>query len=229
MTDNRICTATKKDGAPCTVPAVRGTDKCFAHSKTREQQRKAQAGQARQRRAKKLNPLDAFQGATLVQVTDMAGKCLNGIPLISHEAARHYNGPREVTPEGVYVGLMLLLVLTGPHLSPSEARVALDAAVPLTMRPPYMPPPEDVYRAGRAEWRKAALVYREATGLLIDVYPPHLIAGWEDAWEVLKNEPLPTFEDWQVEPLGDSPTHVLARSPEGAEVIVRREISFASA
>jgi hypothetical protein len=224
MTDNRICTATKKDGSPCTVPAVRGTDKCFAHSKTREQQRKAQAGQARQRRAKKLNPLDAFRGATLAQVTDMAGKCLNGVPLTAQQSVRNYNGPREVTAEGVYVGLMLLLTLTGPHLTPSEARNALEAAVPVTMRPPYMPPPEDVYRAGRAEWRNAAIRYSEAAGLLVDVYPPNLIAGWEDANDVLKNEPLPTFEDWQVEPLGDSQTHVLAKSPDGVEVIVLRAV-----
>jgi hypothetical protein len=220
MTDNRICTATKKDGSPCTVPAVRGTDKCFAHSKTREQQRKAQAGQARHRRAKKLNPLDAFRGATLAKVTDMAGKCFAGVPLDAPQSVRNYNGPRQVTPEGVYVGLMLLLTLTGPHATPSEARAALEEAVPVTMRPPYVPPVEDVYSVGRAEWRKASLVYSEAAGLFVLPYPPVLYAGWESVERVNESEPLPTFEGWQVEPLGDSQTHVLAKSPNGDALIV---------
>jgi hypothetical protein len=217
MTDKLICTATKKDGSPCTVPVIKGTDKCFAHSKSKADYRKAQAGQARQRRQKKLNPLDAFRDATFAKVIDSVGKCFAGVPLDSQQSVRLYNGPREVTAEGTYVGLMLLLVLTAPHATPSEARDALEAAVPITMRPPYMPPPEDVYRAGRAKWRQASLLYHEATGLIVLPYPEHLYAGWESVDQVNENEPLPTFDGWTVE------------SPHGDEVIVRREMSFASA
>lgn len=228
MTDTRpFCTATKADGTPCKGRALPGKGVCFAHVRTAEaaseHARKAQAAQVRSRRAKKHNMYALRQEVAEQRALDIAAKCLAGVPLDTHDSARLYLGPREITPESVYVGLLILLVLTGPHTSPSAARAALEEAIPPGVRPAYVPPVEDVYKAGRAEWRRASMLYREATGLFVSDYPPNLIAPWEHMDEVTKNEPLPTFEDWTIEQLGDSPTHVLARSPRGDEMIVRRD------
>jgi hypothetical protein len=220
----RPCAAiSKKTGEPCKMPVYRdGETLCTFHRKTSEDQRRAQAAQVRSRRVKKHDMHALRQEVTEVKALDVAAKLLGGIPLDSPDSARTYLGKRKVTHEGTVIGLHILLALTGPHLTPSAARTALLDAVPEGMRPSFVPPVEDIYRANRAEWRKASIRYREATGLFVDSYPPTMIAPWEHVDEVTKNEPLPTFEDWTVEPLGDSPTHVLARSPRGDEVIVRR-------
>jgi hypothetical protein len=227
MTDERpLCTRTTKNGEPCRGFALPGRDVCFSHSRTveqaTEQARKGQVAMTRKRRAAKLNVNALRREVTEVKALDVAAKLLSGVPLEAPESARNYPGRRHVTHEGTVIGLHILLTLTGPHLSPSAARSALEEAVPPGLRPSYVPPVEDVYTAARAEWRKASMLYREATGLSVSDYPPNLIAPWESAYEVTKNEPLPRFEGWQVGPLGDSPTHVLARSPEGEELIVRR-------
>jgi hypothetical protein len=227
MNDERErCTATTKSGEPCKGYALPGKTVCFAHVRTgeaaSEHARKAQAAQARSRRAKKLNANALRKDVTEARALDIAARCLSGVPLDQPDSVRNYLGPKHLTDEGVYVGLMILLVLTGPHATPSAARSALEEAIPPSLRPSYMPPPEDVYRAGRAEWRKASVMYGETLGLFVAEYPPNLYAPWESPDEVLRNEPLPTFEDWTTEPLGDSPTHVLARSSDGETVIVRR-------
>jgi hypothetical protein len=229
MTDTRPpCTATKKDGTPCRGFALPGKTVCFSHVRTGEEQsehaRKAQVAQVRARKAKKRDMHALRREVTEARALDIAARCLSGVPIAGPDSPRNHFGRRdEITPESVYVGLLILLILTGPHTSPSAARAALEEAVPPSMRPTYVPPPDDIYRAGRGEWRKASVKYREATGLFVSAYPPNLIAPWEDAYEVTKREPLPTFEGWQVEPLGDSITHVLAISPQGEEVIVRRD------
>jgi len=227
MSDEReLCTATTKSGEPCKAYALPGETVCFAHVRTgeaaSEHGRRAQVAQVRSRRAKKLNANALRRDVTEVRALDIAARCLSGVPLHQPNSARTYLGPRRLTDEGVYVGLLILLVLTGPHPTPSAARSALEEAIPPSLRPAYMPPVEDVYRAGRAEWRKASVMYSEANGLFVNDYPPNLIAPWETVNEVLRNEPLPKFEEWTTEPLGDSPTHVLARSSDGDAVIVRR-------
>jgi hypothetical protein len=227
MSDTRpLCTATRKDGSPCKGRALPGHTECFSHVRkgeaASEHGRKAQAAQVRSRRARKLNSNALRREVTETRALDVAARCLSGVPLDQPDSVRNYLGQRNLTPEGVYIGLLILLVLTGAHTSPSAARAALEETVPSSLRPSFVPPVEDIYRAGRAAWRKAAMLYSEAAGLFVSDYPPNLIAAWEDPVEVTKREPLPTFEGWQVEPLGDSPTHVLARSSEGDEVIVRR-------
>jgi hypothetical protein len=225
----RPCPATTKSGSPCKGRVYKdGETFCAFHRKTPEDQRRAQVAQARARRARKIDMRAMRQEVTEARAIDIASRCLCGVPL-DGPSVRNYPGRREVTPEGVYIGLLILLVLTGPHLTPSAARSALETAVPPSMRPVFVPPVEDIYRAGRAEWRKAALMYSEAAGLFVGPYPPNLIAPWEDAWEVSKNEPLPTFEEWSVSPLGDSDTHVLATPLDGEPVIVRREKSLTAA
>ena len=55
------CTATRKDGQPCRVPAVAGTERCFAHSEQtaalrREARRRGGRNSARTVRAARLVP-----------------------------------------------------------------------------------------------------------------------------------------------------------------------------
>ncbi len=228
MTDKRLaCSRTKKDGTPCKGFALPGRDVCFSHARSAEeaseQARAGQVAQVRSRRAKALNINALRREVTEARALDIAAKLLSGVPLDVSDSARNYAGRRKITHEGTVIGLHILLTLTGPHVTPSAARSALEEAVPPGLRPTYVPPIEDVYKAARAQWREASIMYSEAVGLFVSAYPPNCVAPWEDAYEVTKNEPLPTFEGWEASPLGDSPTHVLARSPEGVEVIVRRE------
>jgi hypothetical protein len=223
MAEAKLCSKIKTNGEPCKARALPGRDVCFSHARTSEDQRTAQQGQARARRAKKRDPMADFRYGTFAKLTDTTAKLFTGVPLSSPDSARLYLGRREeVTPEAVNAALMLLIALTGPHATPKEARAALIEALPESLRPSFIPPVEDVYKVGRIEWRKASVMYREATGLFVNPYPPTLIAPWEDRDTVERNEPLPSYEDWTVGPLGDSRTHVRARSPEGDDVIVRR-------
>ena len=226
------CTRTTKGGAPCKAHALPGKNYCFAHDPanlTTERKRNAQAAQAAQRRRAKSNTLEAFRDVTQERILDVAGRCLAGVPLDQPHSVSNYFGPREATPEGVYVGLMLLIALTQPHATPSAARAALLEALPESMRPNYVPPVEDVYKAGRAEWRRGAINYAQAAGLFTTPYPEHLIAPWEDREVVEANEPMPEVTTYTVEPLGDSTTHVLAKTPTGEEIIVRRMDEIAAA
>jgi hypothetical protein len=228
-----FCTALKKNGEPCKGRALPGRDVCMAHRLTgdalAEHARKAQAAQARARRAKKRDFAALRSEVTEARALDVAAKCLSGVPLNSPDSARTYMGRRQVTHEGTIIGLHLLLYLTGPHLSPSAARSALEQAVPPGLRPSYMPPVEDVYQAARAEWRRSAIRYSEAAGLFTLPYPPTMYATWESIEQVNEAEPMPDLSAYSVEPLGDSLTHVHATSPDGERVIVLRQKALTAA
>jgi hypothetical protein len=234
MSDTQLCSKTTKAGTACQGRALPGRDVCFSHARTPDDQRKAQLGQAAKRRAKRLahdprHIVGLRQEVTLQKAIDTAGKLLSGVPLSSPDSARTFHGQRELTHEGTMLGLLLLLQVTGPHQTPAQACAALLEAVPESMRPVYVTPPDDVYANARGQYRRAALRYSEAAGLFCDPYPPAMIAEWDTLEDVLVREPLPDLSDWEVEALGDSTTHVRALPPEGDPIIVRRVEVLASA
>src|SRR5713101_5576065 len=118
MSERTLCTETTKSGEPCKGYALPGKTVCFAHARTgeaaTEHARKAQAAQVRSRRARKLNANALRKEVTEQRALDIAARCLSGVPLDQPDSVRNYLGRRNLTSEGVYVGLMILLVLTGP-------------------------------------------------------------------------------------------------------------------
>jgi hypothetical protein len=198
MTDHALCTRTTKAGKPCKARALPGMDVCFSHAKTSEDQRRAQRVQSRRRAARKLSPAELARGKTTDIALDVAARCLVGVPLTTPGTVTSYNGKREVTDEGVYLGVLILLAITGPHMTPEDAQTALLDAVPLSMRPHYVPDPDDAYRHGRARWRESlsSLRYSEVRGLFLMPYPDDLIPPWSNVQQVYASEPLPTFETW---------------------------------
>ena len=124
-----LCKASKKDGTPCSVPALPGSDYCFFHDPSRaDERREAQVQGGRQNRLKTL-PEDApdVKIANCQDVMSLLSETIN-------QARKGRIDPRTANA----VGYLANIFLKATEQGEMEKRIAeLEAATKSKSPPPF--------------------------------------------------------------------------------------------